>query len=128
LPRAAPDPAPAVAPAAAVIVVGGGGGTAAIAAASIAAPAGVSAIVAAVAGAAAHRHRFLSPKFIVHHSLPFVVHVSLPALGLGLCPYSPALFVSVSDTLLVYKWESIYLPLKTKIISLNMKYWLVLNI
>ena len=36
-------------------------------------------------------------------SLPFVVRVSLPALGLGLCPYSPAPFVPVSNTLLVYK-------------------------
>ena len=96
-PTAAPDPTPAVAPTAAVIVVVGGGGTATIAdalvAASIAAPAGAT--PGAIASAT-HCHQFPPPTI---HCLLFIVHVSLPALGLGLCPYSPALFVFVSDTL-----------------------------
>ena len=62
----------------------------------------------------------------IHHP-PSIICVNPPVLGLGLCQYSPAPVVSVSDTL-VYMWWSIYLPLKTKITNLNMRYWLVLNI
>ena len=86
--QSCPAPAPAVAPTAAVIVFVGGGGAATIAAA------------APTSAAAAHHHQFLPP---VIHCLSFIVSVSLLALGLGLCLYSPAPFVSVSDTLLVYK-------------------------